>query len=127
MGRGRDEDRRLSEKLGVDPTEARELLAKFVERYPEMERWFREPVIHELKTWTEYFLPVADGRKTFELRKDDRGFRVGDILRLREYDPIGGSYTDAKLDVVVTYVTDAAPLGCLHPGYVCMGIRRVEE
>lgn len=124
-GRTRGEDHRLHEGLGVDPTEAHELLAKFVDRYPEMARWFREPVIHELKTWTRFFDAVADGRKTFELRKDDRGFKVGDVLRLRDYDPVEGAYTGGQIDVVVTYVTDASPLDCLAPGYVCMGIKRV--
>jgi len=32
--------------------------------------------VHELKTMTEYFAAILDGRKTFELRKDDRGFKV---------------------------------------------------
>lgn len=43
--------------------------------------------MHELKILPEYFEKVLDGSKTFELRKDDRGFNVGDILILREYIP----------------------------------------
>lgn len=34
----------------------------------------------------EFFRAVTDGRKTFELRKDDRGFSVGDHLVLAEWD-----------------------------------------
>ena len=44
-------------------------------------------MIHELKTWPAYFERVVDGSKTFEVRKDDRGYQSGDELVLREWDP----------------------------------------
>lgn len=47
---------------------------------------------HILKTWPNAFDAVKDGRKCFEWRKDDRGFEVGDVLVLREWDPHGGTY-----------------------------------
>jgi hypothetical protein len=43
------------------------------------------PTTHELKTWPEYFDAVARGDKPFEIRKDDRGFAVGDLLVLRKF------------------------------------------
>lgn len=42
---------------------------------------------HELKTWPVYFARLLSGEKTFEIRKDDRGFQAGDYLVLREFDP----------------------------------------
>jgi hypothetical protein len=39
---------------------------------------------HELKTDPQVFDDVVGGRKTFEIRKDDRGFEVGDSLKLRK-------------------------------------------
>jgi len=39
---------------------------------------------HELKTDPVVFQAMIDGGKTYELRKDDRGFSVGDMLTLRE-------------------------------------------
>lgn len=44
-------------------------------------------MIHELKTHPAYFERLFDGSKTFELRRDDRGYQPGDVLILREYDP----------------------------------------
>ncbi len=39
---------------------------------------------HELKTDAEPFLDIVRGIKTFEIRVNDRGFKVGDTLLLRE-------------------------------------------
>jgi hypothetical protein len=46
-------------------------------------------MLHELKTWPGYFERIEDGTKTFEIRRNDRGFQTGDVLQLREYDPTG--------------------------------------
>jgi len=43
-------------------------------------------VIHELKTAPHFFEQVVSGKKTFEVRKSDRPFKVGDYLALNEYD-----------------------------------------
>jgi len=59
---------------------------------------------HELKIWPEYFKAVVEGRKTFELRKTDRPFAVGDTLNLREWDPVSESYTGQSASVIVTYL-----------------------
>ena len=42
---------------------------------------------HSLKIHPQYYAAVADGSKTFELRKNDRGFQKGDEVALREWDP----------------------------------------
>ena len=41
-------------------------------------------MIHDLKILPEYFVEVVRGNKTFEVRKDDRPFNVGDELILYE-------------------------------------------
>ena len=46
---------------------------------------------HLLKTWPPYFREVKANRKTFELRRNDRDFRQGDILVLVEFDPETGT------------------------------------
>lgn len=41
--------------------------------------------IHKLKIDSKYFDAVRKGFKTFEIRKNDRNFEVGDKLILQEY------------------------------------------
>lgn len=43
-------------------------------------------MIHTLKIQPKYFDAVRNEVKTFELRKNDRDFRVGDFLALNEWD-----------------------------------------
>ena len=46
-------------------------------------------MIHELKIQSEYFVAVNNKTKTFEIRKNDRDFKVGDKILLREIDSCG--------------------------------------
>lgn len=76
---------------------------------------------HNLKTWPRFFGAVMAGVKTFEIRKNDRGFMNGDTLRLEEWDPETQTYTGAVLLKYVRYVLDGGQFG-IEPGYVVMGI-----
>jgi Domain of unknown function (DUF3850) len=49
--------------------------------------------VHELKTWPRYFRLLIAGKKHTEFRRYDRDFQPGDVLLLREYDPIEKAYT----------------------------------
>lgn len=60
--------------------------------------------VHVLKTWPAFFDTQASGAKTFEVRRDDRGFEVGDVLVLRKWDPASEAYTGGTLGRRVTYV-----------------------
>lgn len=85
--------------------------------------------VHSLKTWPQYFERVQAGEKTFEIRKNDRGFQRGDLLLLQEWNPevmkdfrVGGTpnaYTGRELYMRVTYVTTFEQ----KEGFVVMGIR----
>lgn len=59
---------------------------------------------HELKTWPEFYQALLEGRKRHEVRVDDRGFQVGDRLRLIEWDPELETPTGRVMDCNVTYL-----------------------
>lgn len=75
---------------------------------------------HELKCWPEFFVAILVGRKTFEIRRNDRDFHVGDVLWLREWDPVSVNYTGESVRRKIKYITDF-PSG-LRDGYVCMSL-----
>jgi len=84
--------------------------------------------VHTLKTWPHSFGEMLEGKKPFEYRKDDRGFRVGDTLRLREFIPQrrGGRFTGRTLYVKVTYIyKDAPPVFGLPEGYCIMAFEKI--
>jgi hypothetical protein len=49
-------------------------------------------MIHQLKIWPEPFAAVLSGTKPFEVRVNDRGFKVDDVLVLEEWDPASGKH-----------------------------------
>ena len=59
-------------------------------------------MIHELKILSKYYRLVELGIKTFEIRYDDREYKVGDILILREYHE--GKYTGRQIIVEVIVI-----------------------
>lgn len=60
--------------------------------------------IHTLKTWPPFWEAVASGVKTVEIRLDDRGFSVGDVLVLREWDVLLRDFTGRSCERLVTHV-----------------------
>ena len=80
---------------------------------------------HRLKTWTEFYQAVVSGVKTFEARKDDRGFKVGDFLNLVEVDPDNDfSPTGQESLFEVVYLLKGEQWGVMT-GCVILGIRGV--
>jgi len=51
---------------------------------------------HELKTDQDVFQAVIEGLKRYEIRRDDRGFSVGDELLLRETEYTGVEMQQGK-------------------------------
>ena len=76
--------------------------------------------VHELKILPKYFDAVRRGDKRFELRKNDRDYHSGDILRLKEWD--GQKYTGEEMDVLVRYIFYGIDVYGLAEGYCIMSI-----
>lgn len=66
---------------------------------------------HYLKTVQPFFSEVKKGTKTFEHRRNDRDFQVGDEVYLQEYDMMHNSFSGQEVRGTITYVlTDRAGL-----------------
>lgn len=75
-------------------------------------------MVHELKIVPEYFEAVRNGTKTFEYRCNDRDYKVGDTLILKEWDE---EYTGRKITCEVSYILHGFNVP-IFPGYVIMSI-----
>lgn len=75
---------------------------------------------HDVKIWPEYYGLVRFGLKNFEVRKNDRDYRAGDTITMREWSPatriIGGQGYEYNEEVIG--FTNADPLGPYRIGYV---------
>lgn len=76
---------------------------------------------HKIKILPEYYIAIASGRKTFEVRFNDRDYQVDDVLHLQEW--VDGKYTGREMPVQVSYLLDD-PCYCKE-GYVIMAIKRI--
>ncbi len=76
---------------------------------------------HELKILPRYFREVCNGNKTFELRKDDRNYKVGHKLKLREY--FYSKYTGEECTKTITYILRNCEKYGLKKGFVILGIK----
>lgn len=72
--------------------------------------------IHQLKIAPEYFGPVSLGLKTAEVRLNDRDYKVGDWLILKEYD---NGFTGREVSRKVTNVAD---ISVIRQDYVLLSM-----
>jgi hypothetical protein len=84
-------------------------------------------VTHEVKSWPQFFGPVVAGTRRHELRRNDRGYEVGDQVVLREWDPTDGRYTGRQATAAITSITSnehpcaVSDVG-LHPDFCILTI-----
>lgn len=75
---------------------------------------------HQLKCWSEYFKPISNNTKTFDLRKNDRGFKVGDDIAFEEYNPATSEYVGPVAIRRIVYMLEH--FDGLMPGYCILGL-----
>lgn len=52
----------------------------------------------EKKTWPEAFEKILSGEKTYDIRLADWNIKSGDILVLKEWDPVTRAYTGRVIE-----------------------------
>ncbi len=80
---------------------------------------------HHVKCWPDYFKSIVRGEKTFDLRKNDRGYEIGDDVVFEEYRPGVGEYTGATTARRIVYVL--REFEGLQPGYCILGLIRLNR
>lgn len=75
--------------------------------------------VHELKILPEYYKNVKNGNKTFELRENNRNYKVGDCLILKEFN--NNQFTGNQVIVVIKYILDQYK-DIIKENYVIMSI-----
>lgn len=91
----------------------------------------QESIEHVLKTDPAVFQGVLDGKKTFEIRFNDRGYQVGDLVVLKETKFTGQQmksgeplvYTGREIQKRISYVLSGYGL---HEGWVILGIQDIK-
>ena len=62
--------------------------------------------IHIIKILEPFFDAVTSGEKTFEIRKNDRDYQVGDTVEMLEKPVSNDNLTGRKVIAEITYITD---------------------
>lgn len=79
--------------------------------------------VHQIRLAKSYFDDVANGIKTFELRKNDRGYKKGDILEMMEF--ADGKNTGRTVKVLVTYILE--DYTGIEDGYCIMATKIMKD
>lgn len=75
--------------------------------------------VHKLKILPEYYNAQIEGKKNFEIRKNDRDYKVGDKLVLKEYDPKAKEFTGQSFITEITFITNYQQ----KDGYIVLGTK----
>ena len=77
---------------------------------------------HELKILKPFFESVESGEKTFEIRKNDRGFQKGDRVILQEVIGVDRFHTGRTITKKITFVLGGWGL---QEDYVALGLGEI--
>lgn len=76
---------------------------------------------HKVKCLARHFKHIKAGRKTADIRYNDRGYMLGDAIEFAEYLAETNTYTGRTVSALISYVED---FGCQF-GYVNLSLARV--
>lgn len=118
-----EEERYSEEQDAIDRETAKKLREKADEEKMQQLPSQQEKKVHDVKLGTTFFDDVKTGRKTFELRKNDRGYKEGDTIVLHEYKD--GTTTGRTITKKIVYMLE--DFTGLEDGYCILGLGEVEE
>ncbi len=81
---------------------------------------------HTIKIAESYADAIIDGRKTFEVRKNDRGYNAGDKVRFKVIYKDGCLFTSHPLNEKIYQITYVHSGLGLEKGYVVLSIKEIE-
>ena len=79
---------------------------------------------HNLKILKPYFEAVKMGNKTFEMRKDDRPYKVGDTVVLHEIG-VGNAPTGREITKKIGHILRNCPEYGLADGFCILSLKEV--
>lgn len=117
-----DEQKYNEQQDAVDRETKRKLQEKADQEKMEHLPSDRETKVHNVKLGATFFEDVKSGRKSFELRKNDRGYKVGDMITLHEYKD--GSETGRCITKKIVYMLEE--FQGLKEEYCILGLGKIE-
>lgn len=117
-----EEERYSEEQDAIDRETAKKLREKADEEKMQQLPSQQEKKVHDVKLGTTFFDDVKTGRKTFELRKNDRGYKEGDIIVMHEYKD--GTTTGRTIEKKIVYMLE--DFTGLEDGYCILGLGEVK-
>lgn len=118
-----EEERYSEEQDAIDRETAKKLREKADEEKMQQLPSQQEKKVHDVKLGTTFFDDVKTGRKTFELRKNDRGYKEGDTIVLHEYKD--GTTTGRTITKKIVYILE--DFTGLEDGYCILGLGEAAE
>lgn len=117
-----EEERYNEEQDAIDRETAKKLREKADEEKMQQLPSQQEKKVHDVKLGITFFDDVKTGRKTFELRKNDRGYKEGDIIVMHEYKD--GTTTGRTIEKKIVYMLE--DFTGLEDGYCILGLGEVK-
>lgn len=118
-----EEERYSEEQDAIDRETAKKLREKADEEKMQQLPSQQEKKVHDVKLGTTFFDDVKTGRKTFELRKNDRRYKEGDTIVLHEYKD--GTTTGRTITKKIVYMLE--DFTGLEDGYCILGLGEAAE
>lgn len=78
--------------------------------------------LHTLKILPKYYVALVNGEKTFELRKNDRDYQVGDLITFTNTD---GTPDKKRIVFRITYILENVSEYGLDDEYCILALKRL--